>query len=216
LLCNLLEIIEGVKATGLDAVLAHSGLHADHLRALHASMGAELVQKPRAELIGLGMPEDAATNYREFMKRLAEWRGLCGRKFYSLVLSGVNEWLLKYTKKENGIRTIQATYDVLSRLNGTFAERLLFLRQDNNEPAPDALVLTTMHSSKGLEWDHVWIARSEDTIVPDPKSTEPEERRLFYVAMTRARETLMVSGTSKNFASRFVTEAQIETAARPA
>jgi superfamily I DNA/RNA helicase len=73
-----------------------------------------------------------------------------------------------------------------------------------------------MHSSKGLEWDHVWIARSEDTIVPDAKSTEPEERRLFYVAMTRARETLMISGTSKNFASRFVTEAQIETAAQPA
>ncbi|MFM0498372.1 ATP-dependent helicase [Paraburkholderia caledonica] len=216
LLCNLLEIIEGVKATGLDAVLAHSGLHADHLRALHASMGAELVQKPRAELVVLGMPEDVATNYREFMKRLAEWRGLCDRKFYSLVLSGVNEWLLKYTRKENGIRTIQATYDVLSRLNGTFAERLLFLRQDNNEPAPDALVLTTMHSSKGLEWDHVWIARSEDTIVPDAKSTEPEERRLFYVAMTRARETLMISGTSKNFASRFVAEAQIETAAQPA
>jgi len=36
------------------------------------------------------------------------------------------------------------------------AERdLQFLKRANNEPAPDALVLTTMHSSKGLEWDHV-------------------------------------------------------------
>ncbi len=32
----------------------------------------------------------------------------------------------------------------------------------------------------------VWIVRSEETVVPDPKSIEPEERRLFYVAMTRA------------------------------
>ena len=72
------------------------------------------------------------------------------------------------------------------------------------------LSLATAHGTKGLEWDHVWIARSEESVVPDAKSTEPEERRLFYVAMTRARETLRISGTSKNFASRFVTEAQVE------
>ena len=216
LMCNLLEIIERVKETGLDSVLAHLGLRAEQLRALHANMGAELTQKGRAELVEMGLPEDVATNYREFMKRLAEWRGLCDRKFYSLTLSGVSEWMLKYTKKENGIRTVQATYDVLSRLSGTFAERLLFLRQDNNEPAPGALILTTMQSSKGLEWDHVWVARSEETVVSDAKSTEPEERRLFYVAMTRARESLMISGTAKNFASRFVTEAQIESVAEAA
>ena len=58
----------------------------------------------------------------------------------------------------------------------------------------------------------MWIARSEETVVPDPKSTEPEERRLFYVAMTRARESLMISGTSKNFESKFVGEAKIEVA----
>jgi superfamily I DNA/RNA helicase len=179
-------------------------------------MGAELQQRGRADLVELGLPEDVATNYREFMKRLAEWRGLCDRKFYSLTLSGVSEWMLKYAKKEQAIRAIQSTYDVLSRLSGTFAERLLFMRQDNNQPTPGALILTTMHSSKGLEWDHVWIARAEETIAPDAKSTEPEERRLFYVAMTRARESLMISGTAKNFASRFVTEAQIEAPAEAA
>ena len=164
----------------------------------------------------IGLPEDVATNYREFMKRLAEWQTLCDRKFYSLTLSGVAEWMLKYAKKDSAIRAIQATSDVLSRLSGTFSERLLFRRQDNNEPTSGALILTTMQSSKGLEWDHVWIARSEETIVPDPKSTEPEERRLFYVAMTRARESLMISGTSKNFESRFVVEAQLQPVATAA
>ncbi|SAK98507.1 UvrD/REP helicase [Caballeronia temeraria] len=212
LMCNLLEIVERVKDTGLDAVLAHLGLTAQQLRALHADMGAELTQKGRAELVALGLPEEVATNYREFMKRLAEWQSLCERKFHSLTLSGVAEWMMKYAKKEAAIRAIQATDDVLSRLSGTFAERLLFLRQTNNEPTPGALILTTMHSSKGLEWDHVWIARSEETVVPDPKSTEPEERRLFYVAMTRARESLMISGTSKNFESKFVGEAKIAVA----
>ncbi|WP_053572973.1 ATP-dependent helicase [Caballeronia cordobensis] len=210
LMCNLLEIVERIKDTGLDAVLAHLGLTAQQLRALHADMGAELTQKGRAELVALGLPEDVATNYREFMKRLAEWQSLCDRKFYSLTLSGVAEWMLKYAKRDSAIRAIEATNEVLGRLSGSFAQRLLFLRQDNNEPTPGALILTTMHSSKGLEWDHVWIARSEETIVPDAKSTEPEERRLFYVAMTRARESLMISGTSKNFESRFVVEAQLQ------
>jgi superfamily I DNA/RNA helicase len=216
LMCNLLEIVERVKDTGLDAVLAHLGLTAQQLRALHTDMGAELTQKGRAELVALGLPEDVATNYREFMKRLAEWQSLCDRKFHSLTLSGVSEWMLKYAKKDSAIRAIGATNDVLSRLSGSFAERLLFLRQVNNEPTPGALILTTMHSSKGLEWDHVWIARSEETVVPDPKSTEPEERRLFYVAMTRARESLMISGTSKNFESRFVAEAQLASVAAAA
>ncbi|MDR5826083.1 ATP-dependent helicase [Caballeronia sp. LZ043] len=209
LMCNLLEIVERVKETGLDAVLAHLGLSAQQLRALHTDMGAALTQKGRAELVALGLPEDVATNYREFMKRLAEWQGLCERKFHSLTLSGVAEWMLKYAKKDSAIRAIQATNEVLSRLSGTFAERLLFLRQSNNEPTLGALILTTMHSSKGLEWDHVWIARSEETVVPDPKSAESEERRLFYVAMTRARETLMISGTARNFESRFVVEAKV-------
>jgi superfamily I DNA/RNA helicase len=215
-MCNLREIVERIKDTGLDAVLAHLGLTAQQLRALHADMGAELTQKGRAELVELGLPEDVATNYRDFMKRLAEWQSLCDRKFYSLTLSGVAEWMLKYAKKDSAIRAIEATNEVLCRLSGSFAERLLFLRQDNNEPTPGALILTTMHSSKGLEWDHVWIARSEETIVPDAKSTEPEERRLFYVAMTRARESLMISGTSKNFESRFVVEAQLQQVAAAA
>ena len=98
-MCNLLEIVERVKETGLDSVLAHLGLRSEQLRALHANMGPELQQRSRADLVELGLPEDVATNYREFMKRLAEWRGLCDRKFYSLTLSGVSEWMLKYAKK---------------------------------------------------------------------------------------------------------------------
>lgn len=136
LMCNLLEIVERVKETGLDSVLAHLGLRAEQLRELHANMGAELQQRGRADLVELGLPEDVATNYREFMKRLAEWRGLCDRKFYSLTLSGVSEWMLKYAKKEQAIRAIQSTYDVLSRLSGTFTERLLLCVRRTTTPHP--------------------------------------------------------------------------------
>ncbi|MFP3554814.1 ATP-dependent helicase [Paraburkholderia sp. SIMBA_049] len=210
LMCNLLLIVEGRKQNGLDAVLGYMGMSSTHLGALHRDMGAALVQRPKKDLVALGLPEDSATAYRGFMKRLGEWQQMCERKFYSLALDGVLELMMPYAKGDQAVRAIQGTYDVLSRLNGTFAERIDYLKQDNNKPAEGALVLTTMHSSKGLEWDNVWITRAEEGVVPDEKSTESEERRLFYVAMTRARDSLTIATIKKNPVSRFVIESAIQ------
>jgi DNA helicase-2/ATP-dependent DNA helicase PcrA len=61
----------------------------------------------------------------------------------------------------------------------------------------DYLVLSTIHSAKGLEWDVVHIIHAADGMIPsdmatgNPKEIE-EERRLLHVAMTRAREMLHV------------------------
>ena len=66
------------------------------------------------------------------------------------------------------------------------------------------ITLATMHSAKGLEWDHVFVIGVEEGTVPHrrvdaPKKSDAiagdleEERRLFYVAMTRAREQLWMS-----------------------
>jgi superfamily I DNA/RNA helicase len=210
LMCNLLQIVEGRKRNGLDAVLGYMGISTNDLGALHSDMGPDLKQRLKKDLVALGIGEDTATAYRSFMKRLAEWQALCGRQFYSLALEGVLELMMTYAKTDQAIRAIQGTYDVLSRLSGTFAERIEYLKRDNNEPADGALVLTTMHSSKGLEWDHVWITRAEEGVVPDEKSTESEERRLFYVAMTRARDSLVIATIKKNPISRFVIEAAIQ------
>ncbi|WP_176060263.1 ATP-dependent helicase [Paraburkholderia sp. BCC1876] len=210
LMCNLLEIVQGTKLNGIDAVLGHSGMSSVHLSVLHRDMGPVLVQRPKKDLVALGLPEDTATAYRAFMKRLSEWQALRERKYFELALEGVREWMLTYAKTDAAIRSIQATYDVIARLNGTFTERIEFLKRDNNRPVDGALVLTTMHSSKGLEWDHVWISRAEENVVPDDKSPESEERRLFYVAMTRARDTLTIATIRKNPISRFVIESEVQ------
>jgi superfamily I DNA/RNA helicase len=210
LMCNLLEVAEGRKQNGLDAVLGYMGMSTPLLAVLHRDMGAVLVQRLKKDLVALGLPEDTASAYRSFMKRLSEWQEMCGRRFYSLVLDGVLELMMTYARNDQAIRAIQGTYDVLSRLSGTFAERVEYLRRDNNKPADGALVLTTMHSSKGLEWDHVWISRAEEGVVPDEKSTVSEERRLFYVAMTRARDGLTIATIRKNPVSRFLIESAVQ------
>ncbi|WP_116386151.1 ATP-dependent helicase [Cupriavidus taiwanensis] len=209
LMGNLLELIQKTKTSGLDAILGFSGIAATDLQALHRKLssgdGAEGAKKK--DLVAAGVAEDAAEKYLELNKRMAEWRALCVRQFHALVLDGVHEWMLKCAKSDQGKRSINTTYDVLSRLNGSFSDRLDFLRRSNNEPADDALVLTTFHSSKGLEWDHTALIRLEESVIPDDGSTEAEERRLFYVGITRARRTMVLSTAKKNPTSRFVIEA---------
>jgi len=206
LFCNLLELIEGRKRSGLDSLLAHTQMSLNDLRLLRAE-AANRDPAKKKDLVDRGVSEEASTIYRSLIKRLAEWESVAKREFYSLALEGAKEWMLSYASTDNAIRAIDTTYEVISRLNGPFSERIEFLKRDNNEPKPGALVLTTMHSSKGLEWDDVWICRAEENVVPDGKSPESEERRLFYVAMTRARDRLTVSSTQKNLASRFFVEA---------
>lgn len=63
----------------------------------------------------------------------------------------------------------------------------------NRERADDAVTLTTCHSAKGLEFDVVAVAGLVEGVLPAAGSESAEERRLAYVAMTRARQTLMLS-----------------------
>ncbi len=104
----------------------------------------------------------------------------------------------------------------------------------------DYLILSTMHSAKGLEFDVVYVIHAADGNIPSDMATGSaaeieEERRLFYVACTRAREQLYVTHPLRYYTqpwakadthgyaqrSRFLTEAvlehfeQVQTGAEP-
>jgi DNA helicase-2/ATP-dependent DNA helicase PcrA len=57
----------------------------------------------------------------------------------------------------------------------------------------ERVLLMSVHRSKGLEWPHVWIAGFNEMILPHTKGDPEEERRLAYVATTRARDSLVLS-----------------------
>lgn len=70
------------------------------------------------------------------------------------------------------------------------------LNSDDSKNSPDHVQLMTVHSAKGLEFDTVFVVGLENRIFPSPyanRKTMPEERRLFYVAITRAKRELYLT-----------------------
>lgn len=99
--------------------------------------------------------------------------------------------------------------DTLASMRGTLAQRLNLLTRKDEAKAV-GVALLTLHGSKGLEYENVWILGVEDGNLPHPDSTEEEERRLFYVGMTRAKTRLALSSSLEDgMESRFVKEAGV-------
>ena len=108
---------------------------------------------------------------------------------------------------ENRIRSLRdliATMDrdgvgkpMSDRLDAFLENITLDSEREDEKEAGDAVTLITMHSCKGLEYPHVYVVGLEDGLLPHSRSkvegTMDEERRLFYVAITRAKRELMIS-----------------------
>jgi len=94
----------------------------------------------------------------------------------------LRRWWLRHTEK-----------------GGTLADFLqqIYLIADKDEDPNGQVRLMTVHAAKGLEFDHVYVVGMEDGIFPHKSALEEnrmeEERRLMYVAMTRARYRLTLS-----------------------
>ena len=133
-------------------------------------------------------------------------------------------------KAEDRIENVRELSSMLQRyeeeageeasLSGFLEEVSLFTDIDNYDAGADSVVLMTIHSAKGLEFPVVFLPGWEEGVFPgaavlyDPSQVE-EERRLAYVAITRAREELYLSHadsrmifgtTSHNRLSRFAGE----------
>ncbi len=157
-------------------------------------------------------------------------------RFFELVLneSGFLNWLLQQPDSYHYLLKLNSFFEEVKRMNQAdkdlslkqFLENLETLRQ-NHLPIKeakfsfleDAVVLTTAHSAKGLEWEYVFIPHSTDKHwsnirvrrlfklpsnlikhleITKNEQTE-EERRLFYVALTRAKKQVFLTYADSYF-----------------
>jgi len=89
---------------------------------------------------------------------------------------------------------------LIDKMKGSLAEIYRKIEQsmrksDQDKDAKSGIALLTLHASKGLEFDRVWMPAMQQGVLPHGKSDLAEERRLCYVGLTRARAHLTVSYT---------------------
>jgi DNA helicase-2/ATP-dependent DNA helicase PcrA len=174
----------------------------------------------------------ASTGARKFLDTLAELRAMQHEPVEQVMAR-----LLERTRyldhlegdddagdRRANVQELVASAEGFSNTGGTLAEFLgeaaLVTDIDRVSDAADRMLLLTAHNAKGLEFPHVIVAGLEEGLMPhgnsldDPSQLE-EERRLFYVALTRAQQSVVLTaaayrrrfdGARGGVVSRFVNE----------
>lgn len=160
-----------------------------------------------AALRGFGAPPAAAPHWPELCTVLSGLRDAATP--WVGQVAQVRRWYLPHLERlYDNIRPRAADLEQLEQIAATYATRGAFLTELTLDP-PDAtsadagpphldedyLVLSTIHSAKGQEWDAVFVLNVTDGCIPSDMAVASreqieEERRLLYVAMTRARQHL--------------------------
>lgn len=142
--------------------------------------------------------------YDDFLSEYAEYRNINKEDLFDI--------LDEIQSGAKGFATYEEWYEHIKEY--TKQMKLMAMSKDSD---PNAVTLATLHSSKGLEFENVYIIDANEGIMPYKKAVLEkdieEERRLFYVGMTRAKTNLSVysvkSVNDKSAqASRFVRESK--------
>ena len=139
--------------------------------------------------------------YDEFLKDYAAYRKISVEDLFAV--------LEEIWQNSKGYRTISDWFEHVERYGEILKE------QNCKKNAAEGVNLMTMHAAKGLEFDTVFVIEADEGSSPYKKAVTDEEieeeRRLFYVAMTRAKRKLIISYVKEKNGkdmtpSRFVSE----------
>ena len=211
----------GVGRTRITALKEYAGMNQCSLYdALLANLETELFRRSRA---------------REYVRLIEKYRAIYDQMDLTDLLAGIlsesgYEGMLRASGEEERLDNLaelkQAIYDFQRKageevtLGNYLDHAALFTNMDQTERA-DAVKLMTIHAAKGLEFPVVFLCGMSEGIFPGKRANTrerlEEERRLCYVAMTRARDRLFLSdaaGTnydgSFRYPSRFLFNAEEE------
>src|SRR5690606_15437354 len=97
------------------------------------------------------------------------------------------------------LKELVRALDEFDTLEG-FLEHVSLVMDNNAESGGESVALMTLHSAKGLEFDHVFLTGWEEGLFPHPRCLSEqgiqgleEERRLAYVGLTRGRKQAVIS-----------------------
>ncbi|MBS1621988.1 MAG: UvrD-helicase domain-containing protein [Bacteroidetes bacterium] len=113
------------------------------------------------------------------------------------LLNSIKEWIETPMNEEDG--------EVGDKSLAAYLQQITLLTdQDQKDPDADAVKLMTIHSAKGLEFECVFVAGLEEMLFPNGMSVNTrdeleEERRLFYVAITRAKSRLWLTYANSRY-----------------
>lgn len=155
--------------------------------------------------VGVGSPTELVkaileTGYTDYLEaeyidgreRLADIKQLA---VFAEKFDDLNEFLAETSLTEN---YRQVTSLEPSPFKGEGEAKHLLLAKERNEVRSEKIILSTIHQAKGLEWNHVFIINLSSAGFPNGRALSErggleEERRLFYVALTRAKRNLFLT-----------------------
>ena len=187
------------------------------------------LQKPAKKLGEFAAMIDELTALSQTMDLTDFYEEVAARTAYANMLQSKND-IEARTRLENVRELLTSINGYVENagedasLAGFLDEIALYTDLDNHDPNEDAVVMMTMHAAKGLEFPSVFVVGMEEGIFPGLRAIGEaeemeEERRLCYVALTRAKERLyltcagqrMLFGrTTNNQPSRFAGEIPAE------
>jgi superfamily I DNA/RNA helicase len=231
--CGMLISIQTNDTLGLRHTLNSLGIQEKTLRAAHEKMGDEFFRVMDGEFPDIEeIPIEERNPLKTFLRLCSRWREMTALGQYGRVIGAVGEWFLdEIVRGDDSIDDFKNFVKMLSgdsvrssslrehdtehgprrslrtKSRGNLQMRVMnFFRQEDKKGA-GGVSLYTMHGSKGLEFDRVFIAQCNSGTIPSAKSKSvDEERRLFYVAMTRGRLELTMSSISTKGPSPFLAE----------
>ena len=139
----------------------------------------------------------------------------CANSISQILLDNIPP-TLDTEKRETWLHSVESVANLALDVDDaqSFIDLVIDKREKASKKPEDCVVISSLHSSKGLEWKFVFIAGAEEQLMPHFKNNNlEEERRLFYVGMTRAKSKLFVTYSYKRNnkskkPSRFLFEAK--------